>query len=47
MKMLFPALLIVAAAGGYWTFGMTPEQRVWVKAKILSVPEWRPVSISD
>lgn len=46
MRKLFVAVLIVAAAGGYWTFGMTAEQRVWIKAKVLSIPEWRPVSVS-
>ena len=47
MRKLLLAVLIVAAASGYWMFGMTAEQRSWVRAKVLAVPEWRPVSVSD
>jgi hypothetical protein len=47
MKKLFVAVLLVAAAAGYWTFGMTAEQRASITAKVLSIPEWSPVSLSD
>ena len=47
MKKLFIGLLIVAAAAGYWKYGMTVEQRVDIKAKVLSIPEWSPINMSD